>query len=918
MKFANLFFVLSLVITANVSFAAPNNALNKHLLAIDTIIKRDSLPKVKSSAGKKNVPAKGSKTATAAKDTSSKSKGNLENLVKWTAEDSSYVDKEHNIMYLYGRARVTYEDFEVDADYIRVNQKTHEIFARGQKDPKTHRYTGRPIVKQKNDKPAAADSMLYNYETKKAKVFNPASEQTGNFVSGGVAKKLNETEVAYHNVLYSTCDLPYPDTHFGIVITKGIAEKNQIVSGPAYLEIAGVPLPLAIPFGFFPKPNSRASGVILPTFGEDARRGFFLQNFGYYVGINDNIDLTTMGSVYSKGSYEVNTTARYIKRYAYQGTAKLSYTSNKFGNPGDPATKSYNILWSHAQDPNAHPGSIFSASVNAGSSNYYSNSGGQQNYNIQQMSQATLQSSISYSRNWAGTPFNLAISATHSQDIVKKTLNIQLPSFTFNMASISPFDPKDRVGEQKWYQKFTVSYSSVGTNSVSAVPESELFKSSITKRLQSGFKQTIPVGLNLTFLKYFQFSTNATYNEYWNFQTINQHYDRANTKATSVSSSDPSLVVDTLFGFNRTGQYNLGASLSTKLYGTMNFKGKLKAIRHVMTPSLSFNYSPDYTHSGYYKDLVSQVAVPSPYSYSRYSVYANSAYPVTASPRQAGIGFNLDNTLEAKVRPKATDTSQTDKKVQILQGFSLSTFYNFAADSFRLSTIQLSGHTAVFNQKLNISFGGTLDPYVLNVRDSIQNGVIVKYSKLVDRYTLQDGHLPRLTNLFISASINLNSKSNMPNKFNPNLPNSINANTMRGLTPDQAERLALVSQDQSAFVDFNVPWNVNLNYSFTYTNTTGYSTSVANTLQANGDLNITPKWKVTVQSNVDIRKQKVSTMQFGFYRDLHCWDLSMQWTPFGYYKMYSVMLRVKASILQDLKLSKRNDYTSNSGYNPYY
>ncbi|WP_243749295.1 putative LPS assembly protein LptD [Mucilaginibacter agri] len=888
-------------------------------MAIDTIIKRDSLPKVKSPAGKKNLPAKGAKPATAAKDTSSKSKGNLENLVKWTAEDSSYVDKERNIMYLYGRARVTYEDFEVDADYIRVNQKTHEIFARGQKDPKTHRYVGRPIVKQKSDKPAAADSMFYNYETKKAKVFNPASEQTGNFISGGVAKKLNETEVAYHNVLYSTCDLPYPDTHFGIVITKGIAEKNQIVSGPAYLEIAGVPLPLAIPFGFFPKPNSRASGVILPTFGEDAKRGFFLQNFGYYVGINDNIDLTNMASVYSKGSYELSTTARYIKRYAYQGTAKLSYSSNKYGNPGDPATKSYNILWSHAQDPNASPGSIFSASVNAGSSNYYSNSPGTQNYNYQQMTQATLHSSIAYSRTWAGTPFNLAVSATHSQDIANKTISIELPSFTFNMASISPFDSKDRVGEQKWYQRLTISYSSTGTNKVDNVPENNLFKSSITKRLQSGFKQTIPVGLNLTFLKYFQFSTNATYNEFWNFQTVNQHYDRLNTSITSTtSSSNPNLVIDTAFGFKRTGQYNLGASLSTKLYGTMNFKGKLQAIRHVMTPSFSFNYSPDYTNASYNKTIVSQVAVPYPYQLTRYSTYANSAYPVTATPKQAGIGFSLDNTLEAKIRPKATDTSQTAKKVQILQGFSISTFYNFAADSFRLSTISLTGHTAVFNQKLNISFGGILDPYVLNVRDSIQNGVIVKYSKLVDRFTLQDGHLPRLTSFFVSASINLNSKSKMPNKFNPNLPNSINANTMRGLTPDQAERLALVSQDQTAFVDFNVPWNVNLNYNFTYGNTNGYQTTVAHTIQANGDLNITPKWKVTVQSDVDIRKQKVSNIQFGFYRDLHCWDLSMQWTPFGYYKMYNVMLRVKASILQDLKLSKRNDYTTNSSYNPYY
>lgn len=882
-------------------------------MAIDTIIQRDTLHKVKPSTGKKGKPVKGAKPASAAKDTSSKSNSRLESMVKWSAEDSTYTDNDHNIMYLYGKARVTYEDFELDADFIRVDQKNHQIFAKGQIDPRTHRYVGRPITKQKNDKPAAADSIYYNYETKKGKVFNPASEQGGNFVSGGLAKKLNENEVAYHNVLYSTCDLPYPDTHFGIVITKGIAEKNQIVSGPAYLEIEGVPLPLAVPFGFFPKPNTRASGVILPTFGEDQQRGFYLQNFGYYVGINDNIDLTNTASIYTKGSYEVGTTARYIVRYQYTGTARFDYASNNYGNPGDPARKTFNILWSHSQDPSAHPGSVFSASVNAGSSSYYSNSGANQNYNLQQITQNNLHSSIAYSKTWAGSPFNFSVNLTHSQDLAQKTVDLELPSFVFNMASISPFDSKDRVGEQKWYQKISISYNSSGTNKVSSLPEDELFQGDIlAKRLQSGFKQNIPVSLNLTILKFFQFSTNFNYTEYWNFQSINERYDRTSLTGTN-------LIIDTIPGFKRAGEYTLGASLSTKVYGTMNFKGKLKAIRHVMTPSLSFNYRPDFGDPsyGYYKTAVSQASVPYPYQATSYSIFNGTAVGGPAQGKQAGIGFSLDNTIDAKVRAKSTDTSQTDKKIQILQGLTFSTFYNFAADSMKLSLISFSGHTAIFNQKLNISFGGVFDPYVVNIRDTISGNQIHKYYQRIDRYTWQNGQFPRLTSFFASTDISLNSNAKTGNRLNPNVQNGINNTLSQGLTPEQAERLALVSQDQSAFVDFNVPWNINLSYSFNYANNIT-STSVTNTIQARGDVNITPKWKVTYYSDLDIRKQKVSTCQLGIYRDLHCWDLAVQWIPFGYLKMYSVMLRVKASILQDLKLSKRSDFTNNQYYNPYY
>jgi len=380
------------------NIAAANKSADHHSKVVrDTIIKLDSVRDKKLLRIKDTLPAKKGDTGAIKNTAAAPDSGSIKETITSSAEDSTVADKEHQLTYLYGNARITYGDFELDADYIRIDDKNHLIFASGRIDPKTRRYTGRPISKMgKEEKPVTSDSLLFNYKTKIGKVYNGATEQDGNYISGGQAKKLNETEIAYKNALFSTCDLPYPYTHFGIVITKGIAEKNRIISGPFYLEIEGVPLPIGLPFAFFPKPDSRASGVILPTFGEDQKLGFYLRNFGYYFGINDYIDLTTQGTFYSKGSYEANAMARYTKKYKYQGSLTLSYGSHKYGIEGDPAQKDFNIQWSHSQDANAHPGTTFSASVNAGTSSYYQNNPATTGYSLQQLTQNNLHSSIAY------------------------------------------------------------------------------------------------------------------------------------------------------------------------------------------------------------------------------------------------------------------------------------------------------------------------------------------------------------------------------------------------------------------------------------------------------------------------------------------------------------------------------------------
>ncbi|HTD97972.1 MAG TPA: putative LPS assembly protein LptD [Mucilaginibacter sp.] len=910
MKFVRLFFLLVIILVVNVIASAKVGRLNGTRPIIDTIIKLDSIKDRKLLKGKKSVPNPATKNATAKNDTIRKGQNGLKSLVTAHAEDSTRYDDVHQILYLYGRARVTYEDFELDADFIRVDEKNKIIFASGQIDPFTKRYIGRPISKQNKEKPVTSDSLRFHYETKKGKIYNASSQQEGNFITGGQIRKLNETAAAYRNVIFSTCDLPYPETHFGIVITKGIGEKNQIISGPAFLEIEGVPLPFAIPFGFFPKPNQRTSGIIIPTFGEDARLGFYLRSFGYYLALNDYLDLTNTGTIYSRGSYEVNTTARYLNRYKYTGTLSLSYSSTNAGLPGDAPQKDFHIDWSHQQNPNSNPGTTFSASVNAGTSGFARNNAATQGYNLNTLTQSSLRSSISYGKIWAGTPFNLTVALSHSQDLVNKTVSLELPTFNFNMSTLSPFDSKDRVGEQKWYQKITVGYSLQGTNKVNNVPEAELFKgSTLSKRLQNGFQHQIPIGFSQNILKYFQFSTSANYTERWYFQTINERFARG-----SVPGRD-SLVFDTVGGFKRAGNYTLGASISTKIYSTLAFKNsKIKFIRYVATPSLSFSYNPDFSDPsfGYWRTAVSSATIPYQISSRRYSIFQNSVYGGPSQGKTAGLGFSLDNNIEAKVRPKSTDTSQTDKKIKILEGFNISTFYNFAADSFKLSSINFSGHTAFFKDKINVSFSGLLDPYVTQVRDSISNGQLYKYRRQFNRLTFSDGHFPVLTSFNLSASASLN-----PAIFKPQNAAPLPANTLQTMNPEQAQKLALLNSDPSAYVDFNVPWNVSLNYSFNYNNSYT-STFVTNTVMISGDVSITPKWKVQYTSTYDIRAGKLSSAtSFGIYRDLHCWNLSMQWLPFGYFKSYNVTLKVNAAILQDLKITKRSDYTNNQYYSPY-
>ena len=882
MKFTNIFFtcvflIIHICFYTNNVFAQEADTIS--IKSDSTIIGIDSI-----------------KTDSVAKNSNANT---INNKIIATAEDSTLYDAKNNIIYLYGKAKVLYGDKEIDAGFIKLDQKNNTIFAKGVTDS-LGRFSGLPIFKDPSQGTLTADSVLYNFKTSKGNIYQVHTEQEGGFISGGKIKKQANEEIHMKGVVYSTCDLPHPHQHFGIIITKGIATDNQIITGPAYLTIEDVPIPIVLPFGFFPKPNKRASGIIFPQIGEDATLGFFLRDFGYYIGLNDYWDMTIKGGIYSKGSYETNIASRYTKRYKYTGNLFFSYASRKFGVEGTPEyehpNKDFNIRWSHSQNANARPGTNFSASVNAGTSSYYrNNANGIQDFS--QITQNNLNSSISYSKNWANTPFNLSTSLTHSQDLTSGLMTLGLPSLNFSMSTINPFDSKDRVGEQKWYQRIAIGYNLRADNQLNTI-DSLLFKKQTLGKIRSGIEHSIPVSMSSQIFKYFQFSQSVNYNEKWYFQTIRKRY----LLAPSPSGSKDSTAIDTLQGFRRSSEYSVSGSLSTKIYGMVNFKkGKLMAIRHVITPNVGFSYRPDFGQSkyGYYEDIQADQTG----RMTRYSIFENSLYGGPGQGRSAAINFGVDNNIEMKVRSTKDTTDGGIKKIPILQGLSLNGSYNFVADSFKLSQLSFSGRT-FFTEKLGINFNGTLNPYVLE-RTVVNGNVQVRE---IDKYTWENGRLPRLTNFSFSFDYSLNSTSLGKNNKENNPPNPNNNNDLfNRVNAQQSEQLQQISRNANAFVDFNIPWNFSFYYNFNYSNN-GLVSDIVQTLNANGDFSLTPKWKVQFTSGYDFRQQKISATSFSIYRDLHCWDLSINWSPFGAYKYYGVNLRVKSSILQDLKLSKRSGF----------
>lgn len=856
-----LFIIINLAVGFANSANLPSSIIKPVSLALDTIPAKDSTKSVKKKSSV-NAP------------------------IFSNAEDSTIYALDGKTVYLYGKAVVTYDNLELDAQYIEFDMEKKEVYAYGLPDS-TGKVKGRPVFKEGNQT-FEMDSIHYNFDTKRAKISGVVTEQSGGYMHSEVTKKMEDDVVNMKNGKYTTCDLDHP--HFYIAITKGkMIPDKKIISGPAYVVIEDVPLPIFIPFGFFPNTRKRAAGIIIPEYGEESIRGLFLRGAGFYFGMGDYMDEKITGDYYSNGSWGLNSLTNYKLRYHFYGTFQLGISSNVTSEKGlsDYAkTNSFKVVWSHTQDAKASPNTTFQANVNVSTSNY-------NKYNAKSVSEAltnTINSSISYSKVWPGTPFSLSTSLSHSQNNIDTTVSLGFPKVSFNMTKIYPFKRKQSVGAAKWYEKIGFSLATNLDNSVE-VKEKNLFKRSVVDSMKNGMKHDIPLSTSFNILKFITVSPGVSYSEYWYLKTIEKSWDQDSKE----------VVIDTISGFKRGYQYSTSVSMSTKIYGMFQFRktSKVQAIRHVITPSVSFSYRPDFSDPkyGFYK----QVQKDTLGNLQTYSIFSQGIYGGPGSGKSGMVNFSLSNILEMKVlSPK--DTANPVKKVKILDGLSISSSYNLLADSMNWSDISVSGRTNLFD-KVNINFSGAFSPYALNAAGTKIDQF--EYSK--------SGKFARFIQGSLGFDFSLNSSKGEKNSSVGAGKSGLAAsgNTPLGTSPDGSNfGESMSSQYGLDYVDFSVPWNLRFSYNLSYSKP-ALQASLVQTVSFSGDLSLTPKWKVGFSSGYDLKNKKLTTTSINFYRDLHCWEMRLTVIPIGYYKSFSFQINVKSSILQDLKYKKRDSYLDN-------
>jgi len=802
------------------------------------------------------------------------SKDAIESRVDYEALDSIKIDMLTEKVYLYGAAQVIYEDIQLNADYIELDLKNNTVFADGRLDS-TGEMAGLPIFKE-GAQEYETGKMTYNFETKKGKISSVRTQEGEGFIQGTEVKKSGTAVMYIKNGSYTTCNLDEP--HFSLATTKlKIIPGDKIITGPTVLKIDNIPTPLGLPFGFFPNKKGRSSGIVIPTYGDSRALGFFLRNGGFYWGISENFDATITGDIYSLGSWGGALSSRYKKRYKYNGNVNISYNKRKEGFEELPSYQEINnmfIRWSHAQDSKAKPGSRFSANVNLGSSSNFRN-------NINSFSNDyltnTFQSSISYTNSFPTKPFNLTLSARHSQNTQSEQFNINLPDVSFNFSRQFPFKNIGKMGNEWWrsiYKNFGLSLRSEATNRLT-VKENRLRLSEfgdLTQDFKNGIRHSIPLSTSFKLLKHATVSPSVSLSETWILNSIRKSVNEEGT-----------VVTDTVTGFERAAAASFNASLNTKLYSLYQYrKGKIAAIRHVMTPSVSFNFQPEISDGiQRYTDTVGVV--------NKYSIFEGSIYGTPSRTRSGRVGFGLLNNLEMKVR---TDKDSTGlKKIKLLENFGLSSSYDLNADSLKWAPINANGRTRI-GKFLSFQFNGTLDPYGF-VTDSL--GIRRRVNQSAKE--TQDEWL-RLTNASVAFNFRLTGKGK-DGKKPTNEPKK-----SKYATDDELEQ---INANIDQYIDFSIPWALNVSYNIRYSKPTQTS-KVTQTLNFNGDLSLTENWKIGATSGWDFTNNDFSYTSLNINRDLHCWQLAVNWIPFGPRQSYNITLNVKSAVLQDLKLNRRRDF----------
>ncbi|MFV0247423.1 MAG: putative LPS assembly protein LptD [Tenacibaculum sp.] len=818
------------------------------------------------------------------------SKEVIEDIINHDAEDYTIQDAKNKTVILYNQAHVTYTDLDLKAGIITIDYKNNTVYAKGIKDSLCYHQS--PQFKQGGQE-SEQDSILFNFKTKKALIYGVKTVQSSIITYGEKTKRVNDSTIYMRKLRFTTSQKKIPDYYIATDKAK-LVPGEKIIVGGSYLVLADVPTPLFLPFAYFPLTNKRSSGFIIPTFGETNRQGFFLQGGGYYLVLNDYMDLTVLGDLYTNSSWGFQANSNYYVRYKFSGDFSFRYEKTIEGIrglSGYSKSTNFNLRWNHSQDAKLSPNSRFTSSVNLGSSQYYNQSLNQ--INVSQRLTNSFFSSVSYYKKFLGTPFNMTVTGNHQQNTNNNSILITLPLLQLNMDRIYPFTGKGGVKKNP-IQKMGLSYSSNAQYRINTTDE-EFLTAKMFRTAKSGIQHNLSTNTNIKLLKFFTLAPSVSYKDVWYFNKINKRYD------TSIENTDGSfgaVVNDTINGFNRFNEYNFSASISTSIYGTFNFKkGRLKTIRHTFRPSVSYGYRPDFAKG---HNLQVQQS-DDPADLLSYSPFEGGIYGTPSGSTSNSIGISLNNVLEAKVAPKDPDSDEEVEKISILNNLNFNTSYNITADSLRWSPVTSSAGTRLFKDKLALNINATLDPYQVNSQGQKINAF--------------NPNIFRLTNAGITANYSFSSKDfedkdkkdkankgngaqNTPDIFGENLP------TANGFANN-----TLSNEDDSLKAKYadlykaKIPWSLNLVYSVNYSNT-GLSSNIGNnSLMFSGNVELSPKWKVNFSSGYDIKNNAFTFTSLNFSRDLDSWRLNFNWTPFGRTSYY-FFIGVKSSVMSQLKWDK--------------
>ena len=810
-----------------------------------------------------------------------KLKESIDDIITHIAKDYTIQNAKDKTVTLYNEASITYTDIDLKAGIVIIDYKKNTLFAKGIID--STGYTQRPVFKQGGEE-SEQDSLLYNFKSKRALIYGLKTKQGEMFTYGKKTKRVNDSTVYIRKIRFTTSEKEIPDYYIRTNKAKLVPGKKIIV-GLSNLVLADVPTPIILPFAYFPMSETSVSGFLIPAFDTGSSdRGVGLQNGGYYFAINDYVDLTLTGDAWANGSWGIRTNSNYNKRYKFNGSFSFNFENIINGIRGfDTFNKSnnFNVRWSHSQDAKASPNSRFTASVNLGSSRFFRESLNQ--FNASQTQNNTFNSSINYSKTFVGTPFNMAVTASHQQNTNTESITMTLPSITLNMNRVYPFAGKGGVKKNP-IQKLGFNYNMQGQYLINTTDD-EFFTAKMFQTAKSGVQHKTSTNTNIKAFKYFTLSPNANYTESWNFNHINKKYDVTNNE----------VITDTLTGFKTFRTYNLGVSLSTNIYGTFNFKkGRLKAIRHTIRPTISYTYRPDFGTK-----FIKQVQQSAdPLDLLSYTIFDQSLYRAPGSGLSNSISMSLNNVLEAKVAPKDPDSDEEDEKIMLLNNLNFSSSYNIAADSLRWSNVNFSAGTRLFKDKLALNLGGSFNPYKYN--DAGQN---------IDEFDF------KLQSATLTANYSISStdfdKSKKDGKDNKSGNGANNPTDTMGAEIDPTNRQGRQNENvgggtkKTDLYKGKIPWSINLVYAANYSSFGGKPGKIQNhTLGFSGNIELSPKWKVGYSSGYDVKGGAFSFSRFNFTRDLDSWQFNFNWVPFGNISSYTFFIGVKSSTLSDLKWDK--------------